>query len=296
MMLMTDKRFFRLAAIALAVVATVMLTACSNDDTTAVPQQEQGFFTGEVNRLIDANYPEVIANGYAKLVIPKSMCDQGRFKFPANATIDMDAMAAAGYQVYVNGGTVRDGVMGTEAHDVDFSTDATIEQIEEALPNGVKINAFADIWVVKAYHETGLETDVAPMFSIFPELSGKADVPETRFPGQPYCNDLLEDTYSRDFTFNAMYYDYVTGDIIDYHGGLHDLREGIVRTVFNADLSVGYDPRLYFRSCRFAAKYGFKMDDALDKALKENTEALKRINEDNAVYIRPSQVSMAASP
>lgn len=44
---------------------------------------------------------------------------------------------------------------------------------------------------------------MTPIFSIFPDLSGQADVPETKFPGQPYCNDLLEDTYSRDYTFKS---------------------------------------------------------------------------------------------
>ncbi|MCR4809741.1 MAG: hypothetical protein K5896_07765 [Prevotella sp.] len=260
------------------------LQTCFNYWSTATAEPATSFFSEAVNTLIDRNYQQVLQNGYAELRIPKTMYDNSLFTFPATATSDMQDMLNAGYKVYVNGGTVRDGVMGKEAHDVDFSTDADIMKITEILPHAEVFHAFRDIWVAKAYHGDELETDIAPIFSIFPELSGKADIPVSRFPDSPYCDDLLEDTYSRDYTFNAMYYDYSTGDIIDYHGGLHDLREGIVKTVYNADLSVSTDCRKYFRACRFAAKYDFSIAADLDAALKKNYEALNLLDVDNAVY------------
>ena len=284
--------FVMLSMIAAWLFCGLSFTACTSDiadNPVVVPDPQpqpiaEGFFTPEINRLIDENYPDLVANGYAKLVIPKSMYRQGLFVFPATATSDMEAMVAAGYKVYVNGGTVRDGVMGKEAHDVDFTTDADIMNIKDVLPHAEAFNAFRNIWVAKAYHGDELETDIAPMFSIFPELSGKADIPVASNPGSPYCTDLLEDTYSRDYTINAMYYDYATGDIIDYHGGLHDLRDGILRTVFNADLSVSTDARKYFRAPRFAAKYNLTIDPELDKAFKNHTDVMKDIDENNAVY------------
>ena len=259
----------------------------SNSDGTPAREPEPCsyvFFTEAVNTLIDANYPEVQANGYAKLIIPKSLYTEGRFTFPANAARDMQYMLDAGYEVYVNGGTVRDGVMGTASHDVDFSTNASIDQILATVPNAKSFNAFRNIWVVKAYHDGDLETDIAPIFSIFPEYSGKGNVPVTKFPDTPYCNDLLEDTYSRDFTFNSLYYDYKTGDIIDYHGGLHDLREGVVNSVITADLEVTEDPRIILRGLRFAAKYDFTIGKELDKAYNDHIDALEKLNTYNSVY------------
>lgn len=273
-----------LAAILLYGLSFTMVS-CSDDDTEETPQVITGkFFSPTVNRLIDENYTEVQQKGYAKLVIPATMYREGLFKFPPNAVSDMEAMVNAGYKVYVNGGTVRDGILGKEAHDVDFTTDADIMKIKEILPHAEAFNAFRDIWVAKAYHGNDLETDIAPMFSIFPELSGKADIPVTNFPDSPYCTDLLEDTYSRDYTFNAMYYDYATGDIIDYHGGLYDLREGIVRTVYDADLSVSADARKFLRAIRFAAKYNFKIDSKLDKAMKDHWDTLSQLDVNNGVY------------
>ena len=247
-------------------------------------QQTAGFFTPAINALIEQNYQEVLKNGYAELRIPKTMYDNSVFTFPANATSDMQYMVDAGYKVYVNGGTVRDGVLGKTAHDVDFSTNASIEQIVATVPNSQAFHAFGNIWVVKAYHEGDIETDIAPIFSIFPDYSGQANVPETKSPSSPYCNDLLEDTYSRDFTFNSLYYDYATGDIIDYHGGLRDLREGIVRSIITPDFKVPKDTRNILRGLRFAAKYNFKLDEDLAQAYLKYNDKLGDLDSYNVIY------------
>ena len=243
-----------------------------------------GFFSKEVNELIDLNYLQVLDKGYAELRIPKTMYDNSVFTFPANAAGDMKCMVDAGYKVYVNGGTVRDGVLGVAAHDVDFSTNASIDQILATVPNSKKFHAFGNIWVVKAYHEGDIETDIAPMFSIFPEYSGKANVPQAKNPSSPYCDDLLEDTYCRDFTFNSLYYDYATGDIIDYHGGLYDLREGVVRSIIEPDLRVPADTRIILRGLRFAAKYQFLLDDAFEKAIRKHVGRLADLDSYNVIY------------
>lgn len=243
-----------------------------------------GFFSPAVNTLIDQNYQEVLKNGYAELRIPKTMYDSSIFSFPVNAASDMQYMVDAGYKVYVNGGTVRDVILGKPAHDVDFSTNASIEQIVATVPNSQAFNAFGNIWVVKAYHEGDIETDIAPIFSIFPDYSGQANVPVAKDLSSPYCDDLLEDTYSRDFTFNSLYYDYATGDIIDYHGGLRDLREGVVKLIITPDFKVAKDPRTILRGLRFAAKYNFKLDDDLAQAYLKHNDKLGNLDSYNAIY------------
>ena len=156
---------------------TLSFNACSdnkdNPSTSEFSKTTEGFFTAEINKLIDANYPDVVANGYAKLIIPKTMYKEGLFSFPTNAANDMKYMVDAGFKAYVNGGTVRDAILGKPSHDVDFSTNASIEQIVATVPNAKSFNAFRNIWVVKAYHDGDIETDIAPIFAIFPELAGK---------------------------------------------------------------------------------------------------------------------------
>lgn len=286
-------KYYRLSWMWVAILfCALSFNACSdNNDNPSTPSKpevieaSEGFFTAEINKLIDANYPEVVANGYAKLIIPKTMYKEGLFTFPTNASNDMKCMVDAGFKAYVNGGSVRDAILGKPSHDIDFSTNASIDQIVATVPNAKAFNAFRNIWVVKAYHDGDIETDIAPIFAIFPELSGKANVPVLKNTDSPYSEDLLEDTYSRDFTFNSLYYDYGNGNIIDYHGGLRDLREGLVNTVVEANLKVSTDPRCILRGLRFAAKYDFKVGDAFDKALKEHAEAsLATLDTYNAVY------------
>ena len=287
------KRFFSTFYVWMLFVSMGLLTSCvGNEDNVVVPDipepqpQEEvtEFFNETVNKMIDENYELVKANGYAKLVIPKSLYREGLFTFSANATGDMQCMVNAGYKAYVNGGSVRDAVMGKPSHDVDFSTNASIEQIVAIVPNSKSFNAFKNIWVVKAYHEGDIETDIAPIFAIFPEYSGKANVPVAKDLESPYSEDLLEDTYSRDFTFNSLYYDFGTGDVIDYHGGLHDLREGVVNTVITADFKVPMDPRTILRGLRFAAKYQFTISAELDKAYIDHVDALKDLDTYNSIY------------
>lgn len=75
---------------------------------------------------------------------------------------------------------------------------------------------------------------------------------------------------SRDLTINSVYYDYKTGDIIDYHGGLHDLRDKIIRTVYDADLMFPINASALIRTVRFAARYNFDIDDATAKSIEKH--------------------------
>ncbi len=227
------------------------------------------FFTEEINKLIDANYTEVMNNGYAELIIPASMYDQSIYDISDDHKSAMNYMAKAGYKTYVNGGAVRDGILGTQIHDVDFSTDATPEQMVAIVPNS-KIVSAGPVMIAQAYHDSGDVTDMVPIRAIDERLKGKAGVPESEYTGQIYSKKLLDDTYSRDLTINSVYYDYQTGNIIDYHGGLHDLREHIIRTVYDANLIFPINASAIIRTVRFAARYGYEIDADTKKAIQDN--------------------------
>ena len=109
--------------------------------------------------------------------------------------------------------------------------------------------------VAQAHHPDGDVTDMVPMHGIDSRLQGKPGMPANGAYGQTYSKNLLDDTYSRDLTINSLYYDYQTGDIIDYHGGLHDLREHIIRTVYDANLMYPINSSALIRTVRFAARY-----------------------------------------
>lgn len=90
-----------LLLLGLLLTGTTTFVSCAVEDNPVKPDESQKeiteVFNDEVNKLIDANYPEVVANGYAKLVIPKSLYPKGLFTFSANAAGDMQYMVDAGY-------------------------------------------------------------------------------------------------------------------------------------------------------------------------------------------------------
>lgn len=274
--------------------SNLAVTSCndSDDDSPAIPKHEYPFFTNDINALIDANYEELKTKSYAELVIPATLYDKSKFSLnsiPTNAKADMERLLAAGYRAYINGGSVRDAIMGVPSHDIDFSTDATADQIMVVFPEGIKLHAFGNYYVVKVPHEGEEPTDMGPMMSIWgydKSLQGKGGIPMSQFQGETYCNDLMEDSYTRDFTMNCLYYDCKTGDIIDYHGGLHDIREGIINTIFDSELKLSTDPRAILRALRFKAKYEFTFADRMEKAMRNSqlTNWLATLNNYNVIY------------
>ena len=126
--MMKQTKLWIQAIILLCGISLVNVSCSSIEDTPSVQIPEAGFFTSEINALIDANYPEVIANGYAELIIPSTMFNPSIMQYADYHKDVMSALNKLGYKTYINGGAVRDGIMGTAIHDLDFSTDATPEE------------------------------------------------------------------------------------------------------------------------------------------------------------------------
>ena len=84
---------------------------------------------------------------------------------------------------------------------------------------------------------------------------------------------LEEDVLRRDFTINALYWDYADGRIIDHVGGLKDIAARRLRLIGEPRLRYEEDPVRMLRGARFAAKLGCKLDARLRAADSENVPA-----------------------
>lgn len=279
---MKKNLYLRLVSIRLWVLTMVFtgitlanVSCSSENDNPSGPIPEQGFFTSEINALIDANYPEVIANGYAELVIPSTMFDPGIMKYADYHKDVMKALNNLGYKTYINGGAVRDAIMGTAIHDLDFSTDATPEAMKEKLTDyEVVVTTTSGGAMAKAKHPNGDWTDMVPIKGVYESLKGKPFVPADAVYST-YSTRLVDDTYTRDLTINSIYYDFENNTIIDYHGGLHDLRDKVIRTVYDANTMYAINASALIRTVRFAARYGFDIDAATTTAIKDNMHYCK---------------------
>src|SRR5690606_2401583 len=76
------------------------------------------------------------------------------------------------------------------------------------------------------------------------------------------CGEQHEDAARRDFTINAMYYNPASQQVLDYHGGMEDVRAKTLRMIGVPEARYREDPMRMLRVVRFAAKLGFTIDPA----------------------------------
>jgi poly(A) polymerase len=179
--------------------------------------------------------------------------------------------AAAGHELHLVGGSVRDALLGRLGEDLDFCTDAHPDQTLAVLKN----------WA-EATWETGREfgTIGAARHGLRLEITTfRTDAYDgvSRNPTVRYGTSLFEDLVRRDFTVNAMAVSVPEHRFTDPHGGLADLAERVIRTPGTPEQSFGDDPLRMLRAARFAAQLGFAVDPSVIAAMRAMSADLQRI-------------------
>ena len=170
-----------------------------------------------------------------------------------------NAFAAAGHELALVGGPVRDAFLDRPLHDLDFTTDATPDQILAL----VKPLSEAQWDIGRAYGTIG-----ASLAGETVEITTyRADSYDgtTRKPDVVFGTSLEPDLLRRDFTVNAMALRLPQLTLVDPSGGIDDLLAGRLRTPSTPEVSFGDDPLRMLRAARFTGQLGFTLD--LDTAL-----------------------------
>jgi tRNA nucleotidyltransferase (CCA-adding enzyme) len=167
------------------------------------------------------------------------------------------ADAAGATPVYLVGGAVRDLLLGDERSDVDVAVEGDAVELARRLGGDVREHERFGTAKVRL---DGLEVDLAGTRAERYENPGA--LPEVR-PAP-----LGEDLARRDFTINAMAVPLAEpGELIDPHGGRGDLAAGTLR-VLHSD-SFRDDPTRALRAARYAARFGFELEDQTERRLRE---------------------------
>jgi poly(A) polymerase len=177
---------------------------------------------------------------------------------------------AAGHELYLVGGSVRDMLLGASADtpDLDFATDARPEQVLE-LTRGWSEGS----WEVGiAFGTVGLMRHNV-RFEITTYRSEAYDR-SSRNPDVHYGDSLDEDLRRRDFTINAMAVSVPGHLFVDLFGGLADLGAKLLRTPGSAEDSFDDDPLRILRAARFVANLGLTPDPALVEAMRSRAPRL----------------------
>jgi poly(A) polymerase len=177
---------------------------------------------------------------------------------------------AAGYELYLVGGSVRDALLGLSVtdSDLDFATDARPEQVQEI------VREWADaIWDIGiAFGTVGLQRR-GVRFEITTYRSEAYDR-TSRNPEVSYGESLDEDLSRRDFTINAMAVSVPQHVFVDMFGGLADLGAKVLRTPGSPEASFDDDPLRILRAARFVAALGVTPEPALVAAMKSRVDRL----------------------
>src|SRR5229473_7519722 len=204
--------------------------------------------------------------------------------------IDPDALKVLyrlhehGYTAYLVGGSVRDLLLGRRPKDFDIGTSAHPHQVKRL---------FRNCWIIgrrfrlahvkfgnKVIEVATFRRQLAPGEEIVAEGVPAPD------PTTPEGQHLIhhdntfgtpeEDAFRRDFTINALAYDISTFSVIDYVGGLEDLRAGIVRSIGDPDVRLNEDPVRMLRAIAIAARLDFTIEPTLLDAIRTHRHEISK--------------------
>jgi poly(A) polymerase len=169
--------------------------------------------------------------------------------------------AAAGHELALVGGPVRDAFLGRRSGDLDLTTDAPPDRVLEI------VRDWADqVWTIGIdFGTVGLRKG-SSIFEITTYRSESYDR-TSRKPVVWYGQSLEDDLSRRDFTVNAMAARLPGYQLVDPSGGLADLRQGLLRTPGTPDASFTDDPLRILRAARFTAQLGFTVAPEVREAM-----------------------------
>lgn len=187
-----------------------------------------------------------------------------------------ERFAAAGHEIYLVGGSVRDALLGTLGHDLDFTTSASPSQ-SEAILRGIT----PAVWDVgKAFGTIGARHQAGDDDWVIEVTTFRADAysPDSRKPVVEFGDNITDDLIRRDFTINAMALNVATHEFVDPHGGLVDLAAGVLMTPTAPVVSFTDDPLRMMRAARFASRLGFSVAPEVVQAMTDMAARIEIIS------------------
>lgn len=204
---------------------------------------------------------------------------------PSSVEYVLSKLKENGYQAYVVGGAVRDFLMGKTPHDYDLTSDALPSQISDV---------FKDFYQEHSGEKHGtirVIIDHKPIeITTFRCDEGYTDY--RRPDNVEFVKDVYIDSKRRDFSINAFYYS--EGHIYDFHKGLEDLNNKVIKTIGNPSARFHEDALRILRAIRFSAKLGYEIESKAKTALLDCKEELNLIAKER-ILIELKEISSTSN-
>jgi poly(A) polymerase len=178
----------------------------------------------------------------------------------------------AGFSAYVVGGAVRDLLLGITPKDFDVATDARPEEVKPLFRRALIIGRRFRLVHVMMGPET---IEVSTFRAADPETAEKDE--HGRVLRDNVFGTQAEDARRRDFSVNALYFDPASEEVVDFHGGLTDLKKRVLRVIGEPETRYREDPVRMLRAVRLAAKLGFTLDPATREPIRSMAPLMERV-------------------
>jgi len=174
-----------------------------------------------------------------------------------------ERLQANGFETYIVGGAVRDLILKRKPKDFDVVTAANPARIKKIFRNARIIGR--RFRLVHVYF--------GPKIFEISTFRSMKDGPTSNTFGT-----IEEDVRRRDFTLNALFYDPITQIVVDYVGGIKDIRKRIIRAIIAHEQIFADDPVRMIRAVKYAAATGFKLPVSLKWRIKKHSDLLAGIS------------------
>ena len=182
-----------------------------------------------------------------------------------HAKFVIDKLLRANYQAYLVGGCVRDLLLGLTPKDFDIATNARPEQICKLFNNSRLIGRrfqIVHVYFGREFIEVSTFRASANQSNQHTEYNNGQLVKDNTF------GTIEEDAQRRDFTVNALYYDLVNAEVLDFCNGIEDINNKTLRIIGDPHIRYKEDPVRILRALRFKAKLGLDIEEQTANAIE----------------------------
>lgn len=188
----------------------------------------------------------------------------------------IERLSHHGYTAYLVGGGVRDILLKKKPKDLDIATDATPRAIKGLFRNsriiGRRFKLAQIFFGPDKIFEVSTFRDMSP-------TAPEGDDELEGAPAAPIADDNRfgteeTDALRRDITINGLYFDPLSSTIIDYVGGIEDIRARLIRIIGDPDVRIAEDPVRMIRVIRHAARSGFAVEKETGESVLRNTHLI----------------------
>lgn len=210
-------------------------------------------------------------------IIPRAEHSISRSNIHRNALKVLYRLNSAGFGGYLVGGCVRDLLLGRQPKDFDIATNAHPDEVRKLFKNCRLIGKrfrlahiifgkdIIEVATFRTHHENA-------------EVENDAKTHQGMILRDNVYGDIEDDVWRRDFTINGLYYNIADFSVIDYIGGMQDIKTRTLRIIGDAVPRYHEDPVRLLRAVRFMGKLDLNIAPDTEKPLSELHHLLQKVS------------------